>query len=127
MGESLFNKVVDCRPATLLKRDSERGSYEIASFFGQLLLQSIDERFLLQLVRALGFSINYEFIRNFVKINACKDRCAEVIIRKCFNCSRKDLQNSQENTNGVLSLVCNCTKSKTPFFRDIVFFFIVFF
>ena len=98
-----------------------------ANFFEQLLLQSIDERFLLQLVRALGFSINYEFITNVMKINACKDRCTEVIIRMCFNCSRKDSQNSQENTNGVLSLVCNCTKSKTPFFRDIVFFFIVFF
>ena len=33
MGESLFNKFVDCRPATLLKRDSERGSYEICELF----------------------------------------------------------------------------------------------
>ena len=45
----------------------------------------------------------------------------------CSNCSKKYSQNWQENTfNRVLFLACNCTKSRTPFFCDFVFFFLFF-
>ena len=38
MGKSLFNKVVDCRPATVLNETPREVPMKSANFFKQLLL-----------------------------------------------------------------------------------------